>query len=138
MLPVKSPECNNATIAPCRDRTIFRPEDSASWNYTGIFSTPEQWSLPSSAVTSNEVNLTWGTDRVDFGNIVIQNLGFAEQFVLEITSLDFVVGIFGLSLNQVVPYNAAYPATLLSAAAASEAIPSLSFSYTAGSAQSMY
>jgi hypothetical protein len=84
------------------------------------------------------MNLTWGTDRVDFGNIVIQGSGFAEQYVLEITSLDFFVCIFGLSFNIVKPQNGAESPTLLSAAAASNAIPSVSFSYTAGSAQSMY
>jgi hypothetical protein len=82
--------------------------------------------------------MSWGTDRVDFGNIAIQDFGFAEQLVIEITSLDFFVGIFGIgSVGSIVPQNGAQSPTLLSAVAASKAIPSSSFSYTAGSAQSM-
>jgi hypothetical protein len=78
-----------------------------------------------------------GTDRVDFGNAAIRNAGFAEQYVLEITTPDFFVGIFGLSIGSIKPQNGAQSPTLLSAVAASKAIPSSSFSYTAGSVQSM-
>jgi hypothetical protein len=137
MLPVESPECKNTTIGLCRDRAIFRPEDSRSWNYTGIVD-PSDWYIPESAVPSDGSNMSWGTDRVDFGNIAIQDFGFAEQLVIEITSLDFFVGIFGIgSVGSIVPQNGAQSPTLLSAVAASKAIPSSSFSYTAGSAQSM-
>jgi hypothetical protein len=138
MLPVKSPECDDATIGQCLDRAIFRPEISESWNYTGNFSSPEEWSIPNSSVTSNKSMIMWGMDRVDFGNIAIQDFGIAEQFILEITSRNFFVGIFGLSVGMVKPESSSQTSSLLSVAAASKAIPSRSFSYTAGSAQSTY
>jgi hypothetical protein len=131
MLPGESRECNSTIGGACRDRATFHSDASNSWRATGLYDAPLNLDF-----FQNRTSATWGIDKVSFGNNAIRDIGFAQQYVLLIYSLDFFVGIFGLSTGTIGSVEEMKP-TLLSAIAGVNAIPSNSFSYTAGSSKSM-
>jgi hypothetical protein len=130
MLPGDSRECNSTIGGACRDRATFHSDNSNSWRASGHYDAPLNLDF-----FQNRTSATWGIDKVSFGNNAIRDVGFAQQYVLLIYSLDFFVGIFGLSTGTIRAVEER--PTLLSAIAGVNAIPSNSFSYTAGSSKSM-
>jgi hypothetical protein len=123
ILPVPTQDCSTNSSNACGNRTSFSHEDSTSWvkadqNIARRTGLERFWNQ-----TSNK-NLTWGADSVYLGYDRVSGMVNTRQ-IIESTSLDFFVGLFGLSAGGL---GAGTNAWL--------SLPSNSFSYTAGSATS--
>lgn len=127
---MESLACKNATGSPCLDQAIFWSGHSKSWTHTGIYRVPSYYLEEFGYGTGAE----WGQDNVVFGNNIIRDIGFAKQLVALAPSLEFFIGVFGLSDGAISLSGPDQP-TLLSAIAGAHATPSSSFGYTAGSAK---
>jgi hypothetical protein len=137
MLPVNSKTCNVEGNDACRNRTSFEHEKSRSWRAVGFRDIPNNVMTDVVLPGIMEIDkATWGLDRVSLVHDDSQDLVSAQQYLLEVQSAGFFVGIFGLAVGHV-GSNGTTQSTLLSASAKGT-IPSYSYSYTAGSASGLY
>ncbi|KAF2822378.1 acid protease [Ophiobolus disseminans] len=137
MLPLESQECKSTSTNQCRDRTTFFSSRSSTWNETGFAEIPFSVSLEPGFhehTNGNPETAVWGSENVYFGHNELRDLGVARQFVLEVPNIDFFVGVFGLAVGSV-SATGVQRRTLLEELYSASAIPSRSFSYTAGSAK---
>jgi hypothetical protein len=131
LLPTYSQNCES-TAKACSERTVFSSNSSTTWKSVGLYDLPLDYVLETFfAGTKGSV----GLDNAQFGHNAFQDDVFPSQFIWEVTSLDFFVGVFGLSAGRIALDEADRPG-LLSAAAMGLSLPSRSYSYTAGSATS--
>jgi hypothetical protein len=126
--------CNSIMSASaCRERTTFHNNTSTTYNSSGI-ENPKNYLELNGFSLLNRRQWVVGRDTIRFGHNAIQDQGFPSQYVYGVDSLDYFLGMFGLAVGLV-----STPITgsnLFTAMAGQFAIPSLSFSYTAGSAAS--
>jgi hypothetical protein len=134
MLPVETVECNNTMAGPCGDRTNFYSRNSTTFVGAGIYSATKFPDLLT--LLGNGSGAYVGIDKVIFGNIALQSINAVRQYIYGTVSRQFFVGVFGLAVGSITPQSDPLP-TLLSAMASVRAIPSNSFSYTAGSVKSI-
>jgi hypothetical protein len=134
MLPIESAQCNDTMIGSCGERTIFHDHSSKSYATVGI----QQASMFPDILSllGNESAAKVGIDNVIFGNIALQSISKARQYIYGSISRQLSVGVFGLAAGSISQSGEALP-TLLYAMASARAIPSNSFSYTAGSIKSI-
>jgi hypothetical protein len=119
---------------PCRDRAVFHQEDSRSWASTGLDSvkSPDVESL-----LGNDTYSAVGIDNVNLGDIQLHGTSVPRQYIVRIAAPTFFVGVFGLAISPAKSSSQTKDFySLLSAMVAQRAIPSTSFSYTAGSVRS--
>jgi hypothetical protein len=133
-LPIDSQNCNSTSSGNCGGRATFHPNISKTWKLAGLFDDigrSMQFLLPPGANTT----AIWGLDTVLFGNNLIRDIGSARQYVAQVASAAFFIGVFGLALGTVSTGGSQSP-NLLPALRNAMVVPSSSFSYTAGSTRS--
>jgi hypothetical protein len=143
MLPIDSPNCNQNSNDACRNRTTYERLKSQSWksrwNETGLYNIPTTSTRDDIFPDSTKQGAIWGSENVFVGHNAIQDVEVARQYVLGVPSPSFFVSILGLALGDRSPnVNVTTQPTLLLALFDAGRVPSHSFSYTAGSARSMY
>ncbi|KAH6644393.1 aspartic peptidase domain-containing protein [Boeremia exigua] len=127
-------ECDNVTQLSeglreaCGSRTTFRDRDSTSWLNAGIFEIPQNYFDPSNLTLGSRL----GLDTFWFGTDTTQFLGLPESYVYCISSPEFFVPVFGLTIGAF-GVQQLTKLTILSGLAENGRISSLSFGYTAGS-----
>lgn len=133
--PLAWNKCNSSTDIDCRERAAFHSNASTTYRDNGIFS---EW--PSSPNLQgldifNSSDYFVAKDTIRFGHNASRDVGFASQYMFGTSSIDFFIGVFGLAPGKF--GSSELESTLFSALAEQFAIPSASFSYSAGSAASM-
>jgi hypothetical protein len=119
---------------PCRDRATFHQGNSKSWVDAGSYSAtfPDLESL-----LGNDTNAAVGIDNVVLGDIALHGVSVPRQYILGLAAQPLFVGVFGLAMGPTQSSSQAKGFdNLLSVMVAQRAIPSISFSYTAGSVKS--
>jgi hypothetical protein len=129
ILPIQSDWCNETCEA---QTTILHRNQSTTWEDAGLFSIPP--SISDNDEISGVQSGIWGVDRVYLGPSA-RDIATSLQYVVGVTLKKFYIGTFGLSVGQVGPFGNTKPGFLQGLRDAS-VIPSLSFSYTAGSVNS--
>jgi hypothetical protein len=128
--------CNETCEA---QTTTLRSEQSSTWKNAGIGVIPQAGDYindyDDTLFEGEDLTGIWGVDSVYLGPFA-KDIGVSEQYVIGVTRKRFYVGTFGLtvgSLGLSGELRSTYMEQLYSSA---KAIPSRSFGYTAGSAQS--
>jgi hypothetical protein len=129
ILPIESDWCNE-TCEP--QSTILHTNQSRTWQDAGQFSIPPD--ISDDDETLGVQNGIWGIDRVYLGPSV-RDIATSLQYVVGVTLQKFYIGAFGLSVGHVGPFGSTKPGFLQGLRDAN-VIPSLAFSYTAGSVRS--
>lgn len=126
MLPVANDSCTEST---CPGRTAFFYTKSTSWTDAGVYEIPLPYFFTDNML-NNGLQGIWGKDVVYLGNSARDVP--SENYVVGISSLDLSLATFGLAAGEIGGLESALP-TLLTDIRGKGDIPSLSFSYTAGS-----
>ncbi|KAF2625766.1 acid protease [Macroventuria anomochaeta] len=129
ILPVETELCK---LNSCPGRTTFDRNSSSTWQDTGIYSLPlPDFISKTMAIGNATLGALWGKDAVYLGNSARDVP--SDIFVILTSLPSFTTGIFGLSAGEVGVSGFTVPSLLTSLRQEAKAIPSLSFSYTAGS-----